>query len=104
MRPGEMISPVQSISSTCPGDCFAEGSTIFPSTIRRSPVSSRPLAGSMIRPFRKSVRFIADRASVSLRRSRAGAEVEYGHSDGETVGYLFQDDRASRVGDVAIDF
>src|ERR671931_1438 len=57
-------------------------------SISTSNVPSRPLAGSTTRPPLSS-RFIFD---------AAGEKIEHGHSNGDTVRHLFEDDRVRAVG------
>src|SRR2546423_293560 len=109
---------------------------IFPSTTNRSPTSSRPFAGSTIRPLRITV-FMAskflrrntgfqpvrpadilsaavdsagckpagrtDSKSVFRSCRDPSAEIEDGHADRETVGYLLEDDALGAIGQFAVD-
>src|SRR4051812_24671090 len=91
------------------------GSAIRPSTRKRSPISSRLLAGSRMRPLR--IRMALIKLSCDMlgscprRRCRqlagrrvVGAEEKNRHSHCKSVGYLVEDHTAGAVGDIAVDF
>src|SRR6476619_3044260 len=74
---------------------------IFPSTMKRSPTSSRLFAGSMIRPLRMMIALIV--SSVFRSCCDPSAEIEDGHPHGETVGDLFENDALGAVREFAVD-
>jgi len=65
ISPGATTNPVASITSASEPFAFA---AIFPSTMNRSPTSSRWFAGSMIRPFRMIVALINRSTAVPAVR------------------------------------
>ena len=94
IRPGATMRPVASMISAL-DSLDRSADAIPPSTMKRSAISSRLFAGSMMRPLRMSrVHGVGD----------PSAEIKNGHAHGETVGDLVENDALHAVGDFAVDF